>query len=98
MMHGQKTIKKTQNDRFVRLYVLIIKVLNGTREDKCQFKLEFIYWAQIPISRRISDLLLTVIHKYNIFLVRFVDRTQQCVSHHPCFRRVNSPFEITYPW
>jgi len=78
-------------------YVLIVKVLNGTREVKCQFKLDFICCGQIPILRRISDLRLAVIHKYNILLVHFLDRTQQCVSHHPCFRRVNSLFEITYP-
>ena len=71
--------------RMIGLYVLIVKVLNGTREDKCQFESDFIFGARIPISRRICDLHLTVIHKYNILLVHFIDRAQQCVSHHPCF-------------
>ena len=57
----------------IGLYVLVVKVLNGTREDKCQFKLDFIYCGQIPILRRISDLHLTVIHKYNIPSVHFID-------------------------
>jgi len=50
----------------IGLYVLIVKVLNGTREVKCQFKLDFICCGQIPILRRISDLHLTVIPKYKV--------------------------------
>jgi hypothetical protein len=61
--------------RMIGLYVLIVKVLNGTRQDKCQIKSDFIYCWQIPISRRISDLNLTVIHKYDRYFL-FISLTE----------------------
>ena len=59
----------------IGLYVLIVNVSNGTREENCQFKSDFIYCGQIPVSRRVSNLHLTVIHKYDRYVL-FISLTE----------------------
>jgi hypothetical protein len=47
----------------------------GAREDKCHFNSDIIYCGKIPISRRVSDLHLTVIHKYYRYFL-FISLTE----------------------